>query len=66
MNEFGKIEPCSEWDSEAKKCKSGHVGLSGICFGIFNQTTPPPCMQEERPNFLIREDGYPIGWPEKP
>jgi len=44
-------QPCSQWDLDSKKCKSGHIGASTICRGVAT-TIPPPCM---------REDGYPIG-----
>lgn len=67
------IVPCSEYDSATNACRSGHIRLHPICRGVVpmkpacthcgRSENVPMCMLEDQPPHLIRDDGYPLGWP---
>lgn len=59
---MGRVE-CSQVGSRSGSvaCMSGHVPMSGVCFGCKGKT--PPCMEDDRPAHLIQENGLPLHWP---
>ncbi len=67
------LKPCSEYDSENNRCKSGHVQVMPLCRGVAERGCAncghsaliPQCLKEDPPEHLIRDDGMPLGWPTK-
>lgn len=69
---MSELTPCSEYDSRANKCRSGHMQLHPVCRGVHggcptcgSTSTAPICMRDDVPPHLIRKDGMPLGWPIK-
>lgn len=56
---------CSQWDDKARRCMSGHIRTSPTCWGAANSKVVPQCLMDDPPQPLIRDDGMPLGWPEK-
>lgn len=55
---------CSEYDEGARKCRSGFPRIFPVCRGQDSDLIPY-CMREEPPAHLTRDDGLPLGWPNR-
>lgn len=60
---------CREFDTETGRCLSGFVARFPICRGVHSEAISerltPHCMRMDPPPHLTRDDGLPIGWPER-
>ncbi len=64
--------PCVEYDAAAISCNSGFLVLHSICHGgpdgchfCGAPGSMPMCLREDLPPHLMRDDGTPLGWPDK-
>lgn len=50
---------CSRWDDKARRCMSGHIRTSSLCWGVVSGPAPQ-CLLEDPPAQLITESGLPL------
>lgn len=56
-------KPCSQWDDQARRCRSGHIVTTATCW--HGEGPTPQCMMENPPPHLLQDSGYPLGWPKE-
>lgn len=50
---------CRQWDDKARRCMSGHIRTSSLCWGAASGATPQ-CLMDEPPAHLMSESGMPL------